>query len=298
MVSRSSRPAAQSLWLSPDEWYPAKDAVASATYLSLGGDERVRIVTAGPEGGVPVLLLHGWGASAYSFRRLLPLLAEAGYRGIAPDLRGHGLSAKPLDAKRYSSAAMAAQVRDIMDALRLPNAVLVGQSMGAAIAMDVAATEPSRVRAVVLSGPVGFTELRRINLARALRAGSWLPGHLPRWGIRLLLRRQYGLLGRYTERDVDEYWAPSQFADSSRALFALVNQFDWSPRPDEYLRQLGDRVRVFVGERDRLIGAAWPRQPVRVLPPEHVIFVPGGGHLLAEETPERIVEAITSLLGR
>src|SRR4029079_441179 len=100
--------------------------------------------TAGLEGGVPALLLHGWGASAYSFRRLLPLLAEAGYRGIAPDLRGHGLSARPIDAKRYSSAAMVAQVLDSMDALRVPNAVLVGQSMGAAIAMDVAATEPAR----------------------------------------------------------------------------------------------------------------------------------------------------------
>jgi pimeloyl-ACP methyl ester carboxylesterase len=297
MVSRSSRPVSESGWLPPDEWYPAKDAVARASYLSLA-DERVRIVTAGPEDGVPVLLLHGWGASAYSFRRMLPLLADAGYRGIAPDLRGHGLSAKPADAKWYTSAAMVAHVCDIMDALGMQSAALVGQSMGAAIAMDVAAGEPSRVRAAVLSGPVGFTPLRRINLARALRAESWLPSQLPRWGIRLLLRRQYGLLGHFTERDVDEYWAPSQFADSSRALFALVNQFDWSPRPDEHLRRLGDRVRVLVGDRDKLIGAAWPRQSVRVLPPEHVVFVPGGGHLLAEEAPERIVEAIAGLLSR
>ena len=275
----------------------ANDAIASASYLSLG-DERVRIVTAGPAGGVPVLLLHGWGASAYSFRRLLPLLADAGYRGIAPDLRGHGLSTKPLDANRYSSAAIVDHVRDIMDALRLPGAVLVGQSMGAAIAIDVAAAEPARVRAVVLTGPVGFTELRRINLARALRAGSWLPGHVPRWGIRLLLRRQYGLLGHFTERDVDEYWAPTQFADSSRALFALVNHFDWSPRPDEHLRRLGAHVRVLVGDRDKLIGAAWPRQPIRVLRPEQVIVVRGAGHLLAEETPDRIVAAIAGLLGR
>jgi epoxide hydrolase 4 len=298
MVSRSGRPASHSGWLPPDEWYPTQDTIARASYLSLAGNERVRIVAAGPENGVPVVLLHGWGASAYSFRRMLPLLAKTGYRGIALDLRGHGLSAKPLDATRYSSPAMVAHLRDILDALRVPSAVLVGQSMGAAIAMDFAAAEPPRVRAAVLSGPVGFTELRRINLARALRAGSWLPGHLPRWGLRLLLRRQYGLLGHFTDRDVDEYWAPSQFPDYSRALFALVNQFDWSPRPDEHLRHLGERVRVLVGERDKLIGAAWPRQPIRILPPEHVIFVPGGGHLLAEETPERIAEAITSLLGR
>jgi pimeloyl-ACP methyl ester carboxylesterase len=229
---------------------------------------------------------------------MLPLLASSGYRGIAPDLRGHGLSAKALGANHYTSTAMVAHVREIMDALRLERAVLVGQSMGAAIALDVAAADLPRVRAAVLSGPVGFTPLRRISVARALRASAWLPGRVPRWGIRLLLQRQYGALGHFTERDVDEYWAPSQFADFTRALFALVNEFDWNPRPATHVHELGERVRVLVGEHDKLVAPAWPQHGVSVLPPKQVSFVPGGGHLLAEEAPERLCEAIASVLAR
>ena len=75
--------------LASDEPYPAHDQTVTSRTIMLDG-ERVRIVEAGQADAFPVVLLHGWGASAYNFRDILPALGAAGFHAIAPDLRGHG----------------------------------------------------------------------------------------------------------------------------------------------------------------------------------------------------------------
>jgi len=257
----------------------------------------MRVVEAGSPGGTTVVGLHGWGASAYSFRHLLPLLAGAGLRGVALDLRGHGLSDKPTDAQSYGAAEMTRQVVNALNALDLTSAVLVGQSMGGALAIDVAGADPGRIRGVVLVAPVGFTPIRRISVARALKASRWLGGRVPRWAVRLLLQRVYGTLRTFDQRDVDEYWAAAQFAEWPRALFQLVNEFDWTRRPAERLRSIAGQLQVLFGERDKLIHAASALRRARMLTSEQVTVVAGGGHLLAEEAPEQVLLAIRRALG-
>jgi len=270
----------------------------TARFLELPSGDHVRVVEAGAESAPPVVLLHGWGGSAYSYRHLLPLLAGGTMRAIAPDLRGHGLSAKPLDSGLYTSAAMVGQVVGVLDALNLTSAVFVGQSMGAAIALDIALQDPARARAVVLAAPVGLTAIRRISVARMLRAAQWMPGHVPRWGISLLLRRLYGTLRTYDERDVDEYWAPAQFTDFVRALFLLVNAFDWRRRAPERLLAFGDRVHVILAEHDRLVALSRALLRTQALPRSAVTIVRGAGHLVAEEAPETIAAVIGDMVQR
>jgi pimeloyl-ACP methyl ester carboxylesterase len=282
-------------FLAPDEWYPAADASVSARLLDVDGGERVRLLEAGAVGGEPVVLIHGWGASAYNFRRLLPLLAEARLRGLAFDLRGHGLSSKPADPSRYTAAAMAQQVFDLLDALGLKQAVLVGQSMGGAIALDAAGLAPDRVRGVVLLSPIGLLAIRRITVARAVRASQWLGGRVPRWGISMLLRRVYGSRAQYETRDIDEYWAPAQFPEFVPSLFHLVNRFDWKPRSAEAFRRPGS-VRLVLGELDRLVTTPRALARVRRIGALHATVVPGAGHLVAEEAPEYTVQAIREAL--
>jgi pimeloyl-ACP methyl ester carboxylesterase len=283
--------------LPPDEWYPAAFPEARAHYLTLPAGERARVVEAGPLGGTVVVALHGWGASAYSFRRLLPLLDAAGMRAIALDLRGHGLSEKPMEPARYSAAGMARYVLDVLDVLGLESVVLVGQSMGGAIAIDTAVAAGARVRGVVLAAPVGFTAIRRIAVARAVRASRWISDRVPRWMIRVILRRVYGTIRPFEDRDIDEYWAPAQFRDWPHALFHLVNEFDWGMRPHDQLQAIGGNVFALFGERDNLIPAARAVFRAGVFAPERVLVVPGSGHLIAEEAPEFIVRAIEVALG-
>ena len=111
----------------------------------------------GPADGEPVLLLHGWPYDVRSYDRLRPLLADAGRRVIVPYLRGFGPTAYRSAAAFRSGqqAAVAQDVVDLMDALCLGRATLVGYDWGGRAACGVAAVWPERVRGLVSCG--GYT---------------------------------------------------------------------------------------------------------------------------------------------
>jgi pimeloyl-ACP methyl ester carboxylesterase len=104
-------------------------------------------VEQGDPGGTPVLLLHGYTDSWHSFDLVRPLLPGS-MRVIAPSLRGHGTSDRP--ATGYTPSELASDVREFLDALHLPYAVIVGHSMGSTIAQRVAIDYPDRVLGLVL----------------------------------------------------------------------------------------------------------------------------------------------------
>ncbi|MGW6726449.1 alpha/beta fold hydrolase [Nocardia sp. NPDC055029] len=105
----------------------------------------------GPVTGPPVILLHGWPYDAYSFADVGPLLAAAGYRVLVPFLRGYGetafLSAQTV--RNGQQSAIARDIVDFMDALRIDKAVLGGFDWGARTVDIVAALWPQRVKAMV-----------------------------------------------------------------------------------------------------------------------------------------------------
>src|SRR6266480_189610 len=91
--------------LSPGEMFPAGDAAYRVNFPRLRSGIMVRAVERGNPTSPPVVLVHGWGCSAYVFRRNMPALAEAGFRAIAIDLNGHGLLDKPVARKPASASA-------------------------------------------------------------------------------------------------------------------------------------------------------------------------------------------------
>ena len=111
--------------LPPDAMFPAGRPGYRVATITTGTGERVRVVESGPPDGQPVVLVHGWGCSAYSFHRIMPVLAAAGWRAIAPDLRGHGLSDTPPEESWYTLGAMTAHLLHTMDALRVEHAALI-----------------------------------------------------------------------------------------------------------------------------------------------------------------------------
>ena len=104
--------------------------------------------------GSPVVLLHGWPDSSYLWRSQIPALVDAGFRAVAPDMRGFGRSDKPAKVEDYSFSTITADVLGIMDYLGIESAHIVGHDWGAALAWDLAIRQPDRVnRLVVLSVP-------------------------------------------------------------------------------------------------------------------------------------------------
>ena len=108
---------------------------------------RLRVTEQGD--GPLVLLCHGWPELAHSWRHQLPALAEAGYRAVAPDMRGFGGSDAPEDVHFYSVLHLAGDMVGLVSALGEREAVIVGHDWGATVAWNSALLRPDLFRAVV-----------------------------------------------------------------------------------------------------------------------------------------------------
>lgn len=116
---------------------------------------------AGPDDGPLVLLLHGFPQTSWSWRRVWPTLAGQGYRVVAVGQRGYSPDASPDDAEQYATAHLVGDVLGFLDALGVERADVVGHDWGAALAWQVAAHHPERVRtltAVSVPHPTAFLE--------------------------------------------------------------------------------------------------------------------------------------------
>ena len=104
--------------------------------------------------GPPVILLHGFPELAFSWRHQLSALANSGYRAIAPDQRGYGLTDAPPNVEDYSADELIADVLGLLDALKLESATFAGHDWGALILWYMAMLAPERIeRLIILNIP-------------------------------------------------------------------------------------------------------------------------------------------------
>ena len=112
--------------------------------------DTVNYITAGPKASPPILLIHGFGASGFHWRRNVNVLAEAGYRVYAIDLIGFGLSSKPVIEYEASlwTEQCAAFLREVAGCGGDKRALLAGNSIGGYVALSLAATHPELTRGI------------------------------------------------------------------------------------------------------------------------------------------------------
>jgi haloalkane dehalogenase len=138
-------------------------------YVEVDGGLRVAVVEDGPADGETVLLLHGEPSWSFLYRRMIPVLAGAGLRVVAPDLVGFGRSDKPADRAAYSYAAHVEWMRQaLFDRLDLRDVTLVGQDWGGLIGLRLVAEHPDRVARVVVANtglPTGDRPMSEAFLA-------------------------------------------------------------------------------------------------------------------------------------
>jgi len=257
------------------------------------GDARIRYLDAGA--GTAVIFIHGLGASMYAWRKNLAPVIAAGYRVIALDLLGFGSSDKP--ARGYTNAAYAQLVLALMDSLHLPDAVLVGHSMGGEIAAEVAISFPTRVRGLVLIGAAGLgtREPLLFRVARWPVVGPLVLAFRGRALVGRLLRSTYADPRKVTESDVDQYYAPVAEAAYGRALRGVLREFQFGGLEGR-LDAIAAPTLVLWGEADRWIPIALGRALAAQLNRSAFLSVPHAGHSVQEEAPDEVNRLVMKFL--
>ena len=226
--------------------------------------QRVQFTIAGQ--GPPVVLIHGVAGRASQWDQIVPLLADT-HTVVAPDLAGHGESAKPRGD--YSLGAHASGIRDLLVGLDIERASIVGHSLGGGIAMQFAYQFPERCERLVLVSSGGLGESVHPLLRAATLPGSEfvlpLLAHPRVLGAASLVPRALGRIGLSTRPDLTEMARGYQSLSSAEARSAFIHT----------LRSVVDPTGQRINGSDRLYLASkipslivWGRRD-RIIPVEH-----------------------------
>ena len=245
--------------------------------------------------GTPVVFIHGIGASLYGWRYQLAPLVAAGYRVVAFDNRGFGFSDKP--AHGYSNAAYSHLVVSLLDSLGIASAVLVGHSMGGAIAAEVALAHPDRVRGMVLIDAAGFGVRWPgvLKMARWPLLGAVATSFRGRWITGRIVRSTFADPGKVTTADVDQYYAPVPDPNFGRALRGVLREFRFDTLSGR-LGSLQTPTLILWGNADRWIALRDGSRFARELPRSEFVVLDRTGHDAPEESPDQVNPLLLAFL--
>ncbi|WP_432547983.1 alpha/beta fold hydrolase [Kineococcus sp. SYSU DK004] len=267
--------------------------------------------------GPLVLLLHDFPQFWWAWRAQLEGLAAAGYRAVAMDLRGYGASDKP--PRGYDTPTSAADVAALVRALGEREAVVVGHGVSGRTAWALPSLHPAEARAVVTVGAAHPLLSRSVLRERVSRTGAGVTGAALRRQVPVLPERSL-LRGDGVEQVLRSRSGPGwptaedvhRYAEAVRVPFvahSALEQHRWVVR--SAVRADGRRFAAALrpgtsvpvlqvrGQLDPTVGRAALDAAARYAHGPHlVVEVPGAGHYVPEEAPERLTAVLTSWLAR
>jgi len=257
-------------------------------------------------GSGPVLvLLHGITSTAEAWREVMPRLAER-YTVIAPDMIGHGRSAKPRGD--YSLGAYAAGVRDLLAVLGFEKGTVVGHSFGGGIAMQFSYLFPEYVErmALISSGGLG-REVHPLLRAATLPGSDWvLPMLASEWPVRAgeAVRSVLARLGLEASPDIGEfargYASLAEDGASEAFIHTMRSVIDHEGQRVSALDRLylADQLpTLFIwGDSDPVIPVEHGRNAHRIVPNSRYVEIEGSGHWPMLDAPDRIVRELTDFM--
>ncbi len=269
----------------------------------------LHVVTAGPETGQLVILLHGFPEFWFGWRRQIPYLAEAGFRIYAPDQRGYNLSDKPRRVAEYATDQLAQDVIGLIDAAGQEKAVLVGHDWGGLVSWWAAAEYPERIeRLVILNAPHGAVMAKHLRGNRAQRARSrymvffqlpWLPERLSKqneWDRAVQALQRTSRPGTFTDQDLDAYrraWS------QPGAFTAMLNWYRAAfrhPPPPPKNRRISVPTLLIWGEKDRFLGKEMAQPSIDRCEDGRLVLIEQASHWIQNEVPSQVNELIKNFI--
>lgn len=279
--------------------------VAPAERLVNAGGIRTYYVQSG-KSGPEVLLLHGFGSSTFTWRKNLEGLGRFA-RVTAIDIKGFGLTEKPRDGQ-YHEAEYARHTLAAMDALGIQKPVIIGNSMGGAVATRVALEHPDRCAGLILVDAARpFTRLDFEAAGVDTTKFSGRPSILATALVRTMIRREriktmlesvYEGHEPVTDAMIDAYYVPTTIEGAPEALLSMIN-----PPPEKVkpipLESLKIPVTILWGRDDNVIPLRAGEALARDIPGSELVVWAGAGHLPHEDKPAEFETLVrTYLSGR
>ena len=284
--------------------FPVRElADPDSSFVTVRGID-VHIKRAGVPGvGTPLVLLHGFGASIFSWREVMGALAE-GRQVVAFDRPGFGLTVRPLawtGENPYGLQGQADLTVGLMDELGLKRVILVGHSAGAGVAALVAIQHPERVAGLAVVAPA---------LSAGRRPGGWLGGlarlpqvdHLGPLLMRALpgtlesiLDRSYHDTGKITSEVREGYRLPLRAVGWDRGLWEIVKA-PAGPDVRPGLRNIRIPTLVVTGDDDRIVPVEESIAAARLVEGAELVIIGECGHIPHEEQPEAFLDAVGPFL--
>jgi pimeloyl-ACP methyl ester carboxylesterase len=271
------------------------------------GGIRLHVVEAGE--GPLVVLLHGFPEHWYTWRKQIPALAAAGYRVLAPDMRGYNLSDKPARVADYGIGRLCDDVAELVRAAGADRAAaIVGHDWGGGVAWAFAARHPAQLeRLVTLNSPHPMRLLRAFGTARQLAKSwymfafqvPWLPEAMMRRDGFALLRRSMSAESRtISEEEMARYveaWSqPGALEGGVRYYRAMFHPgaLREAPKP----APVEAPTLVLWGEGDSFLGPELADPDPRWVPHARVVRIPGARHFVHHDEPEEVNRLVVEFL--
>ena len=262
------------------------------------GDQLVHIEQAGS--GEPLLLIHGFGGSTYSWRQVMPGLAKS-FRVVAIDLNGFGYTQRPRSFESYTREGQAELIQKVMDTLGMESAHFMSHSYGGGITLWLAFRHPERVRSMVLvdSSAPTYPNDRR-SRAAALKPVTALFLHLavlhPR-NVRKALARSFYDDSKITDEMVREYFERLRVEGVTDAYHGLTAPIR-TRSETVVLERIEVPTLIVWGAQDELISVHAGRRAAQRMPRAEFAVLDKTGHIPMEERPEELLELALPFLER
>ena len=273
-------------------------SIPNAEYSHFADIDGMRVHYQEKGTGRPLVLLHGFTSSTYSWKDVFEPLSQS-FHVVAVDLKGFGFSGKP-DGD-YSRRAQAMLVGHLLDYLKIEKAWFCGNSMGGEIALDIALVNPQRVTGLILIDSAGVEVPGSGSLApgyllipvvgRVLTALALSSNRLVRQG----LEKSFYDRTKVTNERVANYYRPLQTRGGQLAAVRARTQADQFPI-EEDLSRIKVPTLIIWGAEDQLIPLEAGRKMSSLIKDSRLVIFQSCGHLPQEEMPTRVVDETTKFI--
>jgi len=270
------------------------------SYIETNGI-KLHVVQAGPQSGVPVVLLHGFPEFWYGWRNQIPSLVAEGCRVIVPDQRGYNLSDKPKGAKNYVVSTLVDDIIGLIDALGYEKVNLVGHDWGAVVAWTLAVKYPERLHKLSIMNVPHPAVMRRFltrDLEQIRRSWyifffqlPWLPERFmsaESWRGAVSALRGSGKIHTFTNEDIEKYkeaWSQPE---------AMTSMINWYRAVIRHMPKLPKEPRVKIptlmmwGMKDFALSHRMARPSMDYVDEGNLMLFPEATHWVQHDASEEV----------